>query len=227
MTPVFEALLVLVLLLNLIALGTSRIRAVIRTVAIQGVVLGIMPLLVHEVIDVRVVLVSLATMAMKGVVIPIMLQKAMRDVQIKREVEPFIGLIASMLLGALATGLAVALSQFLPLDDIQSSAGALGTSGGASEGARLIVPTSLATVLTGFLLLTTRLKAITQVLGYLVLENGVFIFGLLLIEAMPFMVELGVLLDLLVAIFVMGIILNHINREFSTLDTRQLAALKD
>ena len=71
-----------------------------------------------------------------------------------------------------------------------------------------------------------RLKAISQVLGYLVLENGVFIFGLLLLEAMPLMVEMGVLLDLLVAIFVMGIILNHINREFSSLDTRQLSTLK-
>jgi hydrogenase-4 component E len=213
MTPLFDTLLVLVLLLNLVALGTSRIRAVIRTVAIQGMVLGVMPLLVHKSIDARVILVSLAAVAMKGLVIPGMLQKAMRDVQIKREVEPFIGLIPSMLLGAAATGLAVALAQFLPLDN--------------KHAAGLVVPTSLSTVLTGFLLLTTRLKAISQVLGYLVLENGVFIFGLLLIEAMPLTVEMGVLLDLLVAIFVMGIILNHINREFSSLDTRQLSTLKD
>ncbi len=209
----FETLLVLVLLLNLIALGTSRIRTVIRTVALQGVVLGFMPLLVHESIGVRVVLVSLATVAMKGVVIPAMLHKAMRDVQIKKEVEPFVGLIPSMLLGAVATGLAVASAQLLPLGEEHSAA--------------MVVPTSLATVLTGFLLLTTRVKAISQVLGYLLLENGVFIFGLLLLEAMPLTVEMGVLLDLLVAIFVMGIILNHINREFSSLDTRQLSTLKD
>jgi hydrogenase-4 component E len=213
MTPLFETLLVFVLLLNLTALGTSRIRTVIRTVAIQGMVLGAMPLLVHETIDARIILVSIAAIAMKGLFIPAMLQKAMRDVQIKREVEPFIGLIPSMLLGALATGLAVTLAQFLPLDD--------------TRGAAMVVPTSLSTVLTGFILLTTRLKAISQVLGYLVLENGVFIFGLLLLEAMPFLVEMGVLLDLLVAIFVMGIILNHINREFSTLDTRQFSTLKD
>ena len=85
------------------------------------------------------------------------------------------------------------------------------------------MPASLATVLTGFLLLTTRSKAITQVIGYLVLENGIFIFGLLLLEAMPFLVEIGVLLDLFVGIFVMGIIINHINREFASLDTRRLA----
>jgi len=213
MAPLLDTLLVLVLLLNLFALGTSRIRVVIRTVAIQGTVLGLMPLLVHEVISVRVVLVTLATIAMKGVVIPAMLHKAMRDAQIKREVEPFIGLIPSMLLGAVATGLAVAFAQRLPL--LHEHAGLL------------LVPAALSTVLTGFLLLTTRLKAISQVLGYLVLENGVFIFGLLLLEAMPLLVEMGVLLDLLVAIFVMGIILNHISREFSSMDTRRLASLKE
>jgi hydrogenase-4 component E len=89
------------------------------------------------------------------------------------------------------------------------------------------VPASLATVLTGFLLLVTRRKAITQVVGYLVLENGIFIMGLTLVEAMPLLVEVGVLLDLLVGVFVMGIILNHIHREFSSLDTARLSSLKE
>jgi hydrogenase-4 component E len=64
------------------------------------------------------------------------------------------------------------------------------------------------------------------VLGYLVLENGIFVFGLLLVEAMPFLVEAGVLLDLFVGIFVLSIILHHINREFASLDTRRLSLLK-
>ena len=69
---------------------------------------------------------------------------------------------------------------------------------------------AVATVWTGFLLLTTRRKAIMQVLGYLLLENGIFMFGLLLLEAIPFLVEIGVLLDLFTAVFVMGIIINHL-----------------
>ncbi len=81
------------------------------------------------------------------------------------------------------------------------------------------MPASLATVLTGFIVLTTRRKAITQVAGYLILENGIFIMGLTLVEAMPFLVEVGVLLDLVVGIFVMGIMIYQINREFSSLDT--------
>jgi hydrogenase-4 component E len=75
--------------------------------------------------------------------------------------------------------------------------------------------------------LTTRTKAITQVLGYLVLENGVYIFGVLLLESTTFLVEVGVLLDLFVAIFVMGIIINHISREFTSISTDRLSTLKD
>ncbi len=86
---------------------------------------------------------------------------------------------------------------------------------------------SFATVFTGFLVLTTRRKAISQVVGYLVLENGIFIMGLALLQAMPFLVEVGVLLDLFVAIFVMGIILNHISREFGSLDVTRLRSLKE
>jgi hydrogenase-4 component E len=91
----------------------------------------------------------------------------------------------------------------------------------------LTVPASFSTMFTGFLTLTTRKKAINQVVGYLTLENGIFIFGLLLLEAMPFLVEIGVLLDLFVGVFVMGIILNHIQATFSSLDTTRLSALKE
>ena len=70
-------------------------------------------------------------------------------------------------------------------------------------------------------------KAFYEANGYLVLENGIFIFGLLLVEAMPFLVEIGVLLDLFVAIFVMGIIIYQISQEFSTVSTRKLSALKE
>jgi hydrogenase-4 component E len=75
--------------------------------------------------------------------------------------------------------------------------------------------------------LTTRRKAITQVAGYLILENGIFIMGLTLVEAIPFLVEVGVLLDLLVAIFIMGIMIYQINREFASLDTARLSHLKE
>src|SRR5204863_2282585 len=91
----------------------------------------------------------------------------------------------------------------------------------------LLVPASLSTVWTGFLMLTTRKRAILQVLGYLLLENGIFLFGLLLLEAMPLLVEAGVLLDLFTGVFVMGIIIQHIHKEFASQSTQFLVSLKE
>jgi hydrogenase-4 component E len=79
----------------------------------------------------------------------------------------------------------------------------------------------------GFVLLVTRRKAITQVLGYLTLENGVYAFGAAVALDMPVMVELGILLDVFVGVFVMGIAIFHISREFDHIDTDRLVNLSD
>ena len=208
-----DPLLVLMLLVNFFVLGTSRLRAAISGSAVQGVVLGGLTVAVHGKFSVTTALIAGGAIAIKGFFIPGMLIRAMREAAIRREIEPFIGYIPTVLLGAVATGLSLMYARTLPLAPEH-----LGS---------LLVPASLSTVLTGFLLLITRRKAITQVVGYLILENGIFIMGLTLLEAMPFLVEIGALLDLFVGIFIMGIIINHINREFSSLDTARLSALKE
>jgi hydrogenase-4 component E len=213
MTNAVDALLVVVLAFNFFTLGTSRLRSMINVSAAQGIVLGVVTLLAHGELGVRPLLIAVGASALKGLIIPGMLLRALRNVVTRREIEPLIGFIPSLLLGAIGTGLAILFARTLPLTDEH-----LGS---------LVVPTSLSTVLTGFILLTTRKKAITQVVGYLILENGVFIMGLTLLDALPFFVEMGVLLDLLVGIFVMGIIINHIQREFSSLDTTHLSQLKE
>lgn len=212
MSSAAEALLVLALLLNFFVLGSSRIRSIIYTVACQGAILGVLPLLVHGTLGFRVAAVSLGAILLKAVFIPRMLMRAVADLPIRREIEPLVGYRTSLLLGAVATGASMALARKLP------------TVGGEAS---LLVSASFATILTGFIVLTTRIKAITQVLGYLILENGVYIFGLLLLRAMPFLVEVGVLLDLFVAIFVMGIIINHISREFAAVGADRLSSLRE
>ncbi len=213
MIHLLNAILVLVLMMNLFALGTSRIMTVIQTVAAQGALLSLIPLLAHGHLTLPVALATIAALALKGIAIPSMMAHALRDANIKREVEPLIGLLPSIILGALGTVFALLFASQLPL---------------AGEHAdSLLVPASFATMLTGFIFLTTRFKALSQVLGYLVLENGIFIFGMLLINVMPLMVEMGVLLDLFVGIFVICIIVNKINQSFSSMDTRQLVSLKE
>lgn len=202
----------MVLLINFISLGTSRLIFSIRAVAVQGVILGILPGLIHP-FSWHLVGITVVIIAVKGFVIPQMLGRAVRSAEIKREVEPFLGYVPTLLLGAIFTALSFGFAGRLPmLPEHQNF---------------MFVPASIATLMTGFLILTTRRKAISQVIGYLVLDNGIFIFGLLLAGAMPIMVEAGALLDLLVGTFVMGIVINQISREFSSLDTSLLTSLKE
>jgi hydrogenase-4 component E len=213
MSQLLDPLLIVALALNFVALGVSRIRGVINAVALQGILLGTFPYLIHHDIGLRGIVLIVVTISLKGFIIPGFLVRAMREANIQHEVRPIVNYMTSLLLGAAGTGLALVFAGTLPLAEGPSNL--------------LLVPASLSTVWTGFLLLTTRRKAITQVLGYVLLENGIFLFGLLLLEAMPFLVEIGVLLDLFTAVFVMGIIIHHISREFSSISTEYLTELKE
>jgi hydrogenase-4 component E len=199
--------------LNLVALASSRLPSVIRAAAFQGMVLGMLPLLLDQELHWLVALVAIATVTVKGFVIPGLLRRALRVANIDREMQPLLGFVPSLLLGGAATIGAVALGGALPL---------------LPEHARsLLVPGAFATVVSGFLLLMGRGKAISQVCGYLILENGIYLFGLLLISSTPLLVEAGILLDLTVAVFVIGIIMDRIQREFDTLDTNKLTVLRE
>jgi hydrogenase-4 component E len=198
--------------MNFLAIGSASLRSCIRAAAIQGLLVSVFALLFTG-ITARLALLVLVAVIIKAVVIPSMLFRALREVHIRHEVEPYLGLVPSVLLCAVGTGLTVLFADKLPLAPEHHDL--------------LVVPAALSTMFAGFLLLTTRRKAISQVTGYLVLENGIFVFAQLLHESMPLLVEVGVLLDLIVGIFVMGIVINHIQREFSSLDTERLAELRD
>jgi hydrogenase-4 component E len=208
-----DVILVLILATNFLALGTTRVRAAVRAAGLQGALLGSLPPLLHGHLDARLLAIAIGASVLKGLVIPSVLLRILRTATMFREIDPYVGYVPSLFLCAAGTGLALLFAGNLPL--VPEHAGTL------------LVPTSLATMLAGFLLLTMRRKALTQVVGYLFFENGIFVFGLLLIEAMPFLVEIGALLDLLVGVFVMGIVLGHIQQHFSSLDTQHLSNLKD
>ncbi|HBE03353.1 MAG TPA: hydrogenase, partial [Spirochaetia bacterium] len=128
-------------------------------------------------------------------------------------VEPLLGFIPSVVLGAAGTAAAFFFyNRFVPQH---------------TDAAAMIIPSAISTIFVGFIILTTRYKAITQVIGYLILENGIFIFSMLLLVAIPMVIEMGMLLDLFVSVFVISIITNHINRAFSSLDTRRKNTLKE
>ncbi len=213
MTGTLNLLVGLAMGLNLVALASNRLPSVIRAAAMQGMILGVLPLLIEHEFQWMVGVVAVGTVAVKGFVIPGLLRRALRAANIDREMQPLIGFVPSLLLGAAATIGAVALGSALPLRPEHANS--------------LLVPGAFATVVCGFLLLMARAKAISQVCGYLILENGIYLFGLLLINATPLLVEAGILLDLTVAVFVIGIIMDRIQREFDTLDTSKLTELRE
>ena len=206
-------ILVLVMLVNVYLVGTDRLKAAIQIVAVQGALLGFLPALIPGHFSLEAMELALVFIVTKGIAMPVLLSRALRDLSVTRDIEPQLGFSGSMLTLAIGTGAGLAMYSELPLLAIHRSS--------------LIVPTALSTALAGVLLLVTRRKAITQVLGFLSLENGIFAFGLLLLHAVPTLVEVAVLLDLFACVFVMGIIMNQVKRTFSSLDTYNLSSLRE
>ena len=206
-------ILVLVVLTNLKLLGSSRLGASIRVVAAQGMVLGLLPILAHtHDLSLRFALLAVGTIALKGVVFPWLLFRALREAEVTREVEPYVGYITSILVGVAALAASFWLGGRLPVSTVVVSS--------------LLVPSALFSILAGLFLIVARKRAVNQVLGFLVLENGIYTFGVGVIAETPFLVELGVLLDAFVAVFVMGIAVYHINREFDHIEADRLDRLK-
>lgn len=206
-------LLATTVLINYLLVTTSRAEKAILLAAVQGILLGLVLFSMHTHWAWHVVAMAVFTILIKGVAIPAMLSRAQKGARDLPGRETFLGYTLSLVLLAAGTGLSLILAERLPLR--------LGTE------QTLFVPASLTTLFTGFLLLAARRRALIQVVGYLVLENGVFLFGLLLVKEMPLLVETGVLLDLVVGIFVMGVVINHIQQAFETQDTGRMSRLKD
>lgn len=208
-----DIVLICLVLTNLMLMGLSRLGACIRIVAIQGIALGLLPLLVEgQAVDIHSAVFAIAVIAVKGGVLPWMLMRTLGDLNTPREIEPFVGYGKSIVLGTVALVICLWLGSRLPLPDPAMPS--------------LIVPVAFFTIMSGLFLIVSRRKALTQVLGYLVLENGIYTFGTALVDKQPVLVELGVLLDICVAVFVMGIAIFHINREFDHIDTDKLSGLR-
>ncbi len=208
-----DAALLAMVVVSLFMLGTSAMRSIINATALQGLLLAVLPVLVRGHLEAHAVAMGLGSLVLKAIVIPRLLTTAMRRSGANREVEPFVGFGASLLLGGTLVALSFGLGQRLSLPGGHHS--------------HLLVPCAFSTLLLGLLILVSRTKAITQVVGYVVLENGIFIFGLALVRELPLVVELGVLLDVLVGVSIMGIVIHRISATFDHIDTHALTALKD
>jgi hydrogenase-4 component E len=214
MPAALDILSILLILANLRLLGSSRLAACIRAVALQAVILGAAALIANRgELDARVITIAVASTLIKAGALPWLLRRAIRESGAVREVEPFIGFTASLLWGVGLLGACLLIGARL--------------SPHAAQGSGLLLTVALFTTATGLMIIVSRRKAVTQVLGYLAMENGIYAFGMAFAIQEPLLVEMGVLLDVFVAVFVMGIAIYNISREFDHIDTDRLTALKD
>ncbi|SMG36254.1 hypothetical protein [Dethiosulfovibrio salsuginis] len=208
-----QFLIALLLLVNLNMFATSRVDSLIRSVGVQGLLVVCLVALYPEGGFSWGGWVFLAvTGLIKAIILPAVMFKALKSVGIRRELEPMVGYRKSLFIGLIAIGFSFWVSVKLPLPS------------GVLEPALTV---ALLSMIAGLFLVVSRKKAISQAIGYLVMENGIYVLGPALAIHSPLIVEAGVLLDLFVGVFVMGVIILHIRREFNHIDVDRLSELKD
>lgn len=211
---IYSFLLVLLIMSSLYLLSSSRIGALIRTVGAQGMILGCVPFITGDasLLNPHTWILSSLSIFVKGILIPILLFRALRGVYMSREDFPYVGYPMSIGAGVLMVLFSYVAYRIIGHHPLFSSQ---------------LIPAAITMALCGLFLIITRKQAITQVIGYLVFENGIYLFGVSLAVKNPLLVELGILLDVIVGVFVMGIVIYHINREFDSISTQALGTLRE
>ncbi len=217
MININDIMMVLILLSVLLSLASSRLVSLVKLMALQGILVSLLPLFLQHFSNVGsggLIFFQLMIL-IKGLLIPGLLFIALKRVSITREIEPIIGYHASLFAGLVIILISVFLTNKLTIS--------LPVNHG------ILLTTAITTMSAGFFLMMGRRKAITQVIGYLMLENGIYMVGTALTKHSHtvYVIEFGVLLDLLVGVMIMGIILHNINHAFDDIDTDLLNRLKD
>jgi hydrogenase-4 component E len=211
--PGVDLLLSVIGLGNLALAGLGAMSTGNRILALQGWLLGLLVLSVRsEELWLHGALLAVGIVALKGVLFPRLLTRAIRESGVSRESRPMVGYGLSLVVATLGLPVAMWISACLP--DVARPVGSFA------------IPVAFHAILVGLFLIVSRRIAVMQVLGYLVLENGIFILGISLVQEQALLVELGILLDVFVAVFVMGITVFHISREFEHVETDRLSSLR-
>jgi hydrogenase-4 component E len=208
-----ETLLVLVLLSVLSALGSSRLPSLIKVLAFQGLVVSVVPLFMNHDLNTGSIVFTLVTLLIRSLAIPLYIYMAIRKVAIRREAQPIVGYHASLLLGLVLIVAAIYVSPKFNLPLVQTNT--------------LLLPSAITLIVAGMFLLMSRRNAIAMVLGYIMMENGIYLVGTGFSSRTQHIVEFGILLDVLAGVMIMAVILQNIKRAFDSVDTDRLRTLKE
>ena len=208
-------------LLSFIALGLTILLIIrtslegqVRVFALQSFVLASLSALIAFYSgSLELLGVAIALVAVKVLVIPRVLNRAVSKIGLARVAAPYLGTAPALIICGVLTIIAfyimtpIAASNPLPTADA--------------------IPLAFAGVLIGFFIMVNRRRAVTQILGFLMLENGIFLLALLATYGVPFIVEMGVFLDVLVAVLIMEVFVYRIKDNFDSIDVGQLGKLKE
>ena len=200
--------------LNFLLIVRTRLEGQVRAFEWQSYVLALLSMLIALYSgSVELFGVGVALVVVKGVVIPRVLNRAVANLGLLRVAVPYLGTAPALIICGLLTIVAfyvmtpIAASNPLPTADA--------------------IPLAFAGVLIGFFIMVNRRRAVTQILGFLMLENGIFLLALLATYGVPFIVEMGVFLDLLVAVLIMEVFVYRIKDNFDSIDVGELGKLKE
>ncbi len=204
----------LILMISFAMISQRRIVSLINLFALQGAALVAASILLGYATGQTDLYVSaILTLLLKVILIPWLLYRVIRRLNVRWDVETLINIPTTMLVGI---GLVIfAFSLALPISRLSSSmaGGSLGI--------------ALACVLLSFMMMITRSKAVPQVIGFLSMENGLIFAATTVTNGMPMIVEFGIALDVLVGVLILGVFMFQIREKFDSLDIHNLEALKE
>jgi hydrogenase-4 component E len=190
----------------------NRIITYVRILALQGVLLfGVTFLQLKDIQTWNLVLILLETVVFKTIAVPVFLSYLIKRNKITRESEPYLPHFISLIITTMIVVITVLLASSIQDTHLD----------------KIFFIVSLSTLFTGLYFIASRKKIITHVMGYLMIENGVFVLSLAVGNEMPNLVNLGIMLDVFASVLILGIFLNKIGDVFKAVDVDQLSNLKD
>ena len=204
----------LLLLSSFAMLSQRRILSLVNLFALQGAVLSVSTAIVAHTSGATHLYASAAlSLLLKVIVLPWILHRLITRLNVRWDTETQLNIPATMLIGIVVVVFAFALAQ--PIAQLSSAV------------TRSTLGIALAVVLLSFLMMITRRKAVSQVIGFLAMENGLFFAATSATYGMPMVVELGVALDVLVGTLILGVFFFQIREQFDSLDLRHMERLKE
>jgi hydrogenase-4 component E len=190
----------------------NRLNTYLNILVLQGFILfGVTFLTLTKISTVNLILIMLETIVFKALAVPWFIKYVIKRNRITRESEPYLPNFVSLIIVTFITVAAILLASSIKVANLDKT----------------FFVVALSTIFTGLYLIVTRKKIITHVIGYIIIENGVFVLSLAVGNEMAMMVNLGIMLDIFASVLILGVFFNRIGDFLRDPDINQLRNLKD